>query len=289
MGYNSRFIQTLIDAAPELIEQRIIGELRRDHYRDTFANWLSGGYKGGGTNGEECQELIYQKNPSGEMKLVATRNYGKDEKPLQRYDEMFNDQESGKIKFKSGEHGKDPSHTSPNKKAELLGLINAATGGVYFGKRGYHDYYTGIDETRTRVVLREKAVKHYMEKVKKHGKSIGNNLYTVQIHVSRGPLGIMRPGNYDIDLSMKNGTIGIFFGAIAPAFMATKKALRAAGLGETDENTLYEMHLDMACDLAEVGGPLALGIYPLFTAAGLGKKLLIDGWNFNGKGTRTTQ
>lgn len=279
--YASRFIKSIVDAVPGLIEQGVIAGLRANEDIDTAANWLGGGYKGGGIDGEHSQELVYFKDPSGKMSLVGSRNYALEsgEKPLQNFAEIeFKD---GRIQgYKTGKPGDLPHKVSPNIPAEVLGSIYSATGGIYLGKRGYSDQYKKIDPTRTRVMLADISLKYYEDKVMKQGKSLGNNFFTVEIPVSRGPFGILRPGNYDTGLSLKMGEVGIFFDALGPAFKAARKALEGAGLGEAAENTIYEMQLGLSADLAETGGGLALAWYPFATAGHLAKRFILDGWNF---------
>jgi hypothetical protein len=281
MGYQTDWNGVLRRTAVDIVDSTVISALRANEYVDTFANFLGGGYSGGGIRGDEGREWIFAETPGGESHLVGIRKYDtkRGQKPLQSAAEIDFDQEGHVKKYRTGEPGKV---AYPNSKAEQLGLIYLMTGGGFFGKRGGPADYKGIDITRTREIAKDMAIEHYMMKGKSAGrKPIGHNLFTVQVPVSDNLLKIIDPRSYDLGLSLEYGKTGVFFELLDPFFRPIRKSINRLELGEAAISTLFETHLTAARDIAGSGaGNAAYFLYPAITAAYFGRKFILDGWNF---------
>jgi hypothetical protein len=290
MGYQANWGDVLKKTAVEIVESTIVTKLRSNEYVDTVANFLGGGYQGGGINGEEGREWIFEDLPNGEVNLVGIRKYQTigGERPLQSSTEIEFDQQGLARKYRTGESGKI---AFPNTMAEQLGLHYLMTGGGFFGKRGGPVDYKGIDITRTREIARDMALDYYTGKGKSSERKPigpspqGRNLFTVQIPVSDNLFKIINPSSYDMGLSLKYGKTGVFFEVLDPFFRGLRSSINRLGLGENAISTLFDTHLKAAKNIAGSGaGNAAYLLYPAITAAYFGQKFILDGWNFEEMG-----
>jgi len=286
MAYQTNWGRLLTHTAAKIVEGTIVSTLRENEYRDTVANFLGGGYLGGGLKGNEGREWIFEMLPGDQISLRGIRKYNTEdgEKPLQGANEITETDQNGNItKYSTGKPG---TLVAPNPEAEILGLHYLMTGGGFLGEPGRITEYKNIDVTRSREAARDVAIEHFERKCKSsQRKPIGGNLYTIQLNVSDSPFRLISPGSYDFGLSAEYGKIGAFFEILDPFFRRIRETFVRMKSGGAASNAVYETHLNIARELAKSGiGNAALAAYPAQAVMHLGKKLFLDGWNFGEMG-----
>lgn len=282
MVHNTNWGRLLTSTAGKIVEGTVVSMLRQDEYRDTAANFLGGGYLGGGINGNEGREWVFEVLPSDQVHIIGIRKYNTEqgERPLQSFREITGADKNGNIT--SYATGKPGTIATPNPGAETLGLHYLMTGGGFLGESGKITQYKNIDVARSRDVARDVAFEYFEGKCRSpQRKSIGNNLYTIQLQVSDSPFRLVSPGSYDFGLSAKYGKIGAFFELLDPFFKPIRERFVKMGSGGAATNAVYETQLLTAREIAGSGiGNAALALYPAQAVAHIGKKLFLDGWNF---------
>jgi len=291
--------KTVVDFSEQLITSSLEG---RSPEMDTFTNFLSFGLHGGELAGEQCREWIFYKSSAGKFDLAGTRKYGKDQKPLEHISEINFDR-NGKIAgYKSGALGLRPENAYPDHLAEELGLLRGITGGIIPTKVGDIQERGVKDLKSTRDLAAKIAIEHYFEKGMDPRKrkfigeaSDGNEsvrFYTVEIPMSDPdralPFRLFDFKGYDIELMFgdyfKTGT---YAALLSPFYRMIKDRQKKKGFAI---DPVLESQMELAHTIAKSGfGDAAYALYAPIAASYAVNKYLINGWNFNGKGTRTTQ
>ncbi len=284
MAYQTNWGRLATRTIANIAEGALIALARQNGEVDTFANVAGGGYQGGGINGHEGREWIFEVLPGDQIRFRGARKYNTEmgQRPLQSSREIAEtDERTGEItRYTTGERGTIAA--APNPKAELLGLHYLMTGGGFLGEPGKITQYKGIDVSRSREVARDVAFEHFERKCRSsQRKSIGDNLFTIQIPVSDSPFGLILPESYDFGLSAEYGKMGVFFKLLDPFFEPIRETFIRMKSGGAASNAVYETHLSISRELAKSGiGNASLAAYPLQAALYIGNKLFFDGWNF---------